>query len=81
MSTVQACSLLPVTDAVVEAVGVRRVDADVAVGAEGVEAVVAVVAGVAVAVAVVVAAAVAVFGLALSASVKRVPPPAGWIST
>ena len=51
---------------------------DVAVGAEGVEAVVA---GVAVVVAVVVAAAVAVFGLALSASVKRVPRPAGWILT
>jgi hypothetical protein len=78
MPTVQACSLLPAMDAVVEAVGVRRVDADVAVGAEGVEAVVA---GVAVVVAVVVAAAVAVFGLALSASVKRVPPPAGWILT
>jgi hypothetical protein len=81
MPTVQACSLLPAMDAVVEAVGVRRVDADVAVGAEGVEAVVAGVAVVVAVVAVVVAAAVAVFGLALSASVKRVPRPAGWILT
>ena len=53
------------TDAAVEAADVRRVDVDMAVEAEGVEAAAA---GLAVAVA---AAAVAVFGLDLSASANR----------
>ena len=81
MPTAPACSLLPATDAAAAAVGAPRVDVDVAVAAEGAEAVAAVAAGVAVVVAVVVAAVVAVFGLALSASVKPGAFLPGWILT